>query len=83
MILVEDQDWLACFGVEYLEAALAERGRRVLVAGPGEAADELVREMMEVVTLMCARRCGRRGARTRALRAVTAAEKVGVGAAGV
>ncbi len=83
MILVEDRDWLACFGVEYLEAALAERGRRVLMASPGEAADDLVREMIEVLPSMCARRCGCRGARNRALRAVTAAEKAGVDAAAV
>jgi len=62
-------------------AALAAQGRRVLVAGPGETAGDLVRDMIEVLTSMCARRYGRRGARDRALRAVTAARKAGVDAA--
>ena len=37
--------------------------------------------MIEVLTSMCARLYGRRGARNRALRAVTAAKNVGVDAA--
>jgi putative resolvase len=45
------------------------------VADSGERADDLVRDMIGVLTLMCARLYGRRGARNRALRAVTAAKK--------
>jgi putative resolvase len=55
-------------GVEHLEAALGAHGRRIVVADPGEATDDLVRDMIEV----CARLYGRRGARNRAMRAVTA-----------
>ena len=55
---------LARFGVEHLDMALAARGRRVPVVGPGETAGDLVRDMIEVVTSLCVRRCGRRGART-------------------
>ena len=50
----------------------------MLVADPGETADDLVRDMIEVLTSMCARLYGRRGARNRAMRAVTAAKKAGV-----
>jgi len=81
VIVVEHRDRLARFGVEHLDAALAAQGRRVLVADPGETADDLVRDMIEVLTSMCARLYGRRGARNRALRAVTAAKKAGVDAA--
>ena len=78
MIVVEHRDRLALFGVEHLGAALAAQGRRVLVADPGETADDLVRDMIEVLTSMCARLYGRRGARNRALGAVTAAKGAGV-----
>ena len=82
VIVMEYRDRLARFGVGHLDAALAAQGRRVLVAGSGETADDLARDMIEVLTSMCARLYGRRGARNRALRAVTAAEKAGVDAAG-
>jgi putative resolvase len=72
VIVVEHRDRLARFGVEHLEAALSAQGRRVVVADPGETTDDLVRDMIEVLTSMCARLYGRRGARNRAMRAVTA-----------
>ena len=81
VIVVGHRDRLARVGGEHLDAALAAQGRRVLVAGPGETADDLGRDMIEVLTWMCARRDGRRGARDRALRAVTAVKKAGVDAA--
>ncbi len=81
VLVVEHRDRLARFGVEHLDAALAAQGRRVLVADPGETADDLVRDMIEVLTSMCARLYGRRGVRNWALRAVTAAKNAGVGAA--
>src|ERR671936_1306914 len=71
-IVVEHRDRLARFGVEQLQAALAAQGRRVVVADPGETTDDLVRDMVDVLTSFCARLYGRRGARNRALRAVTA-----------
>lgn len=72
VIVVEHRDRLARFGVEHLEAALSAQGRRIVVADPGETTDDLVRDMIEVLTSMCARLYGRRGARNRAMRAVTA-----------
>jgi putative resolvase len=74
VLVVEHRDRLARFGVEHLEAALVVNGRKILVADPGETADDLVRDMIEVFTSMCARLYGRRGARNRAVRAVTAAK---------
>jgi putative resolvase len=75
VIVVEHRDRLARFGVEHLEAALSAQGRRIVVADPGETTDDLVRDMIEVLTSMCARLYGRRGARNRAMRAVTAAKQ--------
>jgi putative resolvase len=84
VIVVEHQDRLARFGVEHLEAALAAQGRRLLVVEPGETSDDLMGDMIEVLTGFCARLYGRRGARNRALRAVTCAKRppefTGVGA---
>ncbi|MFF5209328.1 IS607 family transposase [Streptosporangium sp. NPDC000396] len=74
VIVVEHRDRLARFGVAYVEAALAAQGRRLVVADPGETTDDLARDMIEVLTSMCARLYGRRGARNRALRALTAAK---------
>jgi len=73
VVVVEHRDRLARFGFEYLEAALAAHGRKIVVADPGETTDDLVRDMIEVLTSLCARLHGRRGARNRAMRAVTAA----------
>ncbi|WP_204080385.1 IS607 family transposase [Mycobacterium riyadhense] len=72
VVVVEHRDRLARFGVENLEAALGGHGRRIVVADAGETTDDLVRDMIEVLTSMCARLYGRRGARNRAMRAVTA-----------
>ncbi len=74
-IVVEHRDRLARFGVEQLEAALAAQGRRLVVAEPGETGDDLVRDMIDVLTSFCARLYGRRGARNRALRALTCAKR--------
>jgi putative resolvase len=72
VIVVQHRDRLARLGVEHLEAALGAQGRRIVVADPGERTDDLVGDMIEVLTSMCARLYGRRGARNRAMRAVTA-----------
>jgi putative resolvase len=71
VVVVEHRDRLARFGVEHPEAALSAQGRRVVVTDPGETSDDLIRDMIEALTWMCARLYGRRGARNRAMRAVT------------
>jgi putative resolvase len=73
-IVVEHRDRLARFGGEYLEAALRAQGRRVVVTDPGGTTADLGRDMVEVLTAFCARLYGRRGARNRARRAITAAK---------
>jgi len=74
-IVVEHGDRVARFGVEYLHAALAATGRRIVVVESSETTDDLVPDMVEVLTSMCARLYGRRGARNRAMRAITATKR--------
>ena len=69
-IVVEHRDRFARFGAEYVEAALAASGRRLLVVDPAEVDDDLVRDVTEILTSLCARLYGRRSAANRAARAV-------------
>ncbi|MFC5198173.1 recombinase family protein, partial [Streptomyces kaempferi] len=50
VIVVEHRDRLARFGVEHLEAVLSASGRRLVVLDPTETADDLVRDITEVLT---------------------------------
>ena len=74
-IVVEHRERLSRFGFEYLEAALAGRGARILVMEERELEDDLVRDVTEVLTSLCARLYGRRSARRRAERALAAAQE--------
>ena len=67
------RDRLARFGAEYIEAALTASGRSVVVVDPSEMHDDLVRDMIDVMTSFCARLYGRRSARNRATKGVAAA----------
>ncbi len=73
-IVVEHRDRLARFGVEHLTCALAATGRRVVVLDEAEVADDLVRDMVEVLTSFCARLYGRRSAARKAEAAMVAAK---------
>ena len=72
VIVVEHRDRFARFGAEYVEAALSAQGRRLLVADPSGIDDDLVRDVTEILTSLCARLYGRRAAANRARRAVEA-----------
>lgn len=74
-IAVEHRDRLARLGSEYIEAALLGGGRRLLVMEGSELEHDLLRDMTEVLTSLCARLYGRRSARTRAQRALRCAER--------
>ena len=71
-LVVEHRDRLARFGFEMVEAVLRARGGGVVVIDDRELDDDLVRDMTEVLTSMCARLYGRRSARRRAERALQA-----------
>ena len=69
-IVVEHKDRLMRFGAEYVEAALKAQGRRLIVIDPAEVKDDLVQDMIEVLTSFCTRLYGRRSARNKAKKAV-------------
>lgn len=72
-IVVEHRDRFCRFGSEYVEAALAAQGRELVVVDPAEVDDDLVRDMTELLTSMCARLYGKRAANNRARRAMESA----------
>ena len=72
-ILVEHRDRFARFGAEYIEAALAAQGRTIVVVDPAEVDDDLVRDVTEILTSLCARLFGRRAAANRAAKAIKTA----------
>ena len=71
-IVVEHRDRLMRFGAEYVEASLAAQGRKLVVIDQSEVKDDLVQDMIEVLTSFCARLYGRRSARNKAKKAVEA-----------
>lgn len=70
IILVEHRDRLMRFGAEYVESALAAQGRKLIVADETELKDDLVQDMIEVLTSFCARLYGRRSAKNKAKKAL-------------
>jgi predicted site-specific integrase-resolvase len=71
-IVVEHRERLMRFGFEYVEAALAAQGRKLIVIEKDEVKDDLVQDMVEVLTWFCARLYGRRSAEHKAMKAVEA-----------
>lgn len=71
-ILVEHRDRLARFGFEFIEAALVSQGRSIVVADETEEMADMWADFIDVVTSMCARIYGKRGARNRARKALEA-----------
>lgn len=74
-VVVEHRDRLGRMNTELVEAALSAHGRRLVVLDDGEVDDDLVRDMVEVLTSFCARLYGRRSARNRALKAIGCAQR--------
>ena len=72
-IVVEHRDRLARLGVECLEAALAAQGRQLVVVEDSEVTDDVVGDLVEVLTGFWARLYGRRSAERRAETAMAAA----------
>jgi putative resolvase len=62
VVVVEHRDRLGRMNTELVESALAAHGRRLVVLDAGEVDDDLVGDMVEVLTSLCARLYGRRGA---------------------
>lgn len=75
VIVVEHRDRLARFGSEYIESAMAASNRKVVIVNDTEMKDDLVQDMIDVLTSFCARLDGKRAARNRAKRALEATER--------
>lgn len=69
-IVVEHRDRLARMNFSLIDKALNAQGRRIIVVDNNEVDDDLVRDVTEVLTSLCARLYGRRSARRRAHKAV-------------
>ena len=69
-IVVEHRDRFGRMNVELVESVLAAAGRSLLVVDSSEVGDDFVRDVTEVLTALCARLYGKRGAANRARRAL-------------
>jgi putative resolvase len=72
-VVVEHKDRLGRMNVELIEAALSATGRRLVVLDDGEVDDDLVQDIVDVLTSFCARLYGHRPAKNRARKALEAA----------
>jgi putative resolvase len=75
VVVVEHRDRLGRMNTELVEAALSAHNRRLVVLDGSEVTDDLVRDVVEVLTSFCARLYGRRSARNRALKALGCAQQ--------
>jgi|APFre7841882654_1041346.scaffolds.fasta_scaffold30091_4 predicted site-specific integrase-resolvase len=78
IIVVEHRDRLARFGSEYIEAVLKASNRRIEIVNETECKDDLVQDMIDVLTSFCARLYGKRAAKNRAMRALEATKDEGI-----
>jgi predicted site-specific integrase-resolvase len=69
-IIVEHRDRLMRFGSEYVESALSAQGRKLVVIDPAELNNDLVEDMIVVLTSFCARLYGKRSAKNKAKKAL-------------
>lgn len=74
IIVVEHRDRLMRFGSEYVESSLRAQGRQLVIVDQSELKDDLVQDMIEVLTSFCARLYGRRSAANKAKKAIEAME---------
>lgn len=70
IILAEHRDRVSRFGFEYIEAALAAQGRKFLIADSSEFKNDLVQDMVEILTSFYARLYGQRAAKNKAAKAL-------------
>ncbi len=72
-VVVEHKDRLGRMNVELVEAVLFATGRRLVVLDDGEVEDDLVQDIVDVLTSFCARLYGRGSAKFRARKALETA----------
>ena len=71
-IVVEHRGRFCRLGSEYVEAALAAQGGELVGVDSAEVDDDLVADMTEIGTGMCARWYGKRAGQNRAKRGLSA-----------
>jgi putative resolvase len=76
IILAEHKDRITRFGFQFIQASLEASNRRIVVLNEEECKDDLVQDMIDVLTSFCARLYGRRSAKNRARNAVEATRNV-------
>jgi len=64
-IIVEHKDRLTRFGFENLQSALLSAKREIIVVNHSDCKDDLVQDMIDILTSFCARLYGQRSARNR------------------
>lgn len=65
-IIIEHQDRLARMGFGLLKTTLAARGCEIIIVDNTDREDDLVADITDVLTVLCARFYGKRGAKARA-----------------
>lgn len=75
LIVVEHKDRLARFGSEYISAVLVASNRKLCIMNETECNDDLVQDMVDVLTSFCARLYGRRSAKNKAKKAMEAIQQ--------
>jgi len=77
VIVVEHRDRLMRFGSEYIESTLVASERKLIVVDESERKDDLIQDMIELLTSFCTKLYGRHSAKNRALNAISAIKDVG------
>lgn len=72
-LVVEHRDRFMRFGSEFVEASLSSRGAKLIVVDDKELDNDLVQDMVSVLTSFCARLYGKRSAKNRAKKMMEAA----------
>jgi len=75
IIVVEHKDRLTRFGADYIISTLKASNRKIIIINETECKDDLVQDMIDVLTSFCARLYGRRSAKNRAKKAMEVIQK--------
>lgn len=67
-IVVEHRERLTRFGFEMLESALSSSGRKIIILAHDELEDDMVRDIVDFMTSICARMYGKRSSARHDLR---------------
>ncbi|MFZ4773730.1 MAG: IS607 family transposase [Terrimicrobiaceae bacterium] len=72
VIVVEHRDRLTRFGFNALSAVLGAENRKVVIINEKEFKEDIVQDLIDIMTSMCAKIYGKRGAKNKAKKALEA-----------